>query len=62
MGPLTLHNLHSRKFQFFFFFLLVFQVLYLGHMEVPRLGVKSELQQLAYAEPCLPQLMATPDP
>ena len=40
-------------------------------MEIPRLGVKSELQLLAYTtatamrEPCLqptPQLMAMPDP
>ena len=42
---------------------------HLQHMEVPRLGVESELQLLAYAnarselylQPTL-QLMATPDP
>ena len=29
-------------------FLLFFSGLHFGHMEVPRLGVKSELQLLAY--------------
>ena len=53
---------------FFFFFFLP----HLCHMEVPRLGVKLELQLLAYtvatvmpgSKPCLrptPQLMATLD-
>ena len=31
-----------------FLFSFVFLVLYLQHMEVPRLGVESELQLLAY--------------
>ena len=54
-------------------FFFVFLGLYPQHMDVPRLGVDSELQLLAYTratatqdlEPCLsptPQLMATPDP
>ena len=30
---------------------LVFLGLHLQHMEVPRLGVESELQQLAYTKP-----------
>ena len=58
---------------FIYLFIFVFLGLYLRHMEVPRLGVKSELQLLAYTtatalwdlEPCLqptPQLTATPDP
>ena len=33
---------------FFFLFFLVFLGLYMRHMEVPRLGVESELQLLAY--------------
>ena len=44
----------------FLFFFLVFLGLHLQYMEVPRLGVESELQL-----PCLqptPQFMATPDP
>ena len=40
---------------FFFFFL--FFVLHSWHMEVPRLGVESELQMLAYTT-----ATATPDP
>ena len=39
---------------FFFFFLFLFRAAH-GHMEVPRLGVDSELQLPAYAT-------ATPDP
>ena len=56
----------------FFFFFLLFLGLLLQHMEVPRLGVESELQPPAYTgatatlDPSLslqptPQLMATPD-
>ena len=49
------------------FCFLLFLGLHPWHMEVLRLGVKSELQLLAYttAEPCLlpiPQLMAVPIP
>ena len=33
---------------FFFFFFFVFLGLYLQHMEVPRLGVESELQLPVY--------------
>ena len=56
---------------FFFFFLLFFLQLHLGHMEVPRLGVRSELQLPAYtiatamldpSPACTPKLKATPDP
>ena len=58
---------------FFFFFLFFSLGLHLQHMEVPRLGVESELQLLTYAtatamwDPsCIcnlhPQLMAMPDP
>ena len=50
-------------------FFFVFLGLHAWHMEVPMLGVKSELQLLAYAylgfERCLPpipQLTATLDP
>ena len=60
---------------FFFFlvfclFLLLLLLLFLGplpgHMEVPRLGVESELKPPAYARATAtriptPQLMATPD-
>ena len=41
-------NLSLRKDQFFFFF-FCFLGLHSQHMEVPRLGVESELQLLAYA-------------
>ena len=47
-------------FFFFFFFFFFFSVLlgpHLGHMEVPRLGVESELQLQAYTT-----VTATPDP
>ena len=39
-------DLRWKSFQFFFFGLFVFCILglYLGHMEVPRLGVELELQ------------------
>ena len=61
---------------FFLSFFLLFFAFFLGphspHMEVPRLGVESELQLLADAtaiatgsEPrlqCTPQVTATPDP
>ena len=43
-----------RKLTFFFFVLLG---LYLSHMEVPRLGVESELQLQAYTA-----AIAMPDP
>ena len=53
IGPLE-----SQSFFFFFFFLsLVFLGPHLQHMEVPRLGVESQLQPLAYA-----RATATPDP
>ena len=64
------HVLCEQKFLIFFFFL----GLHPQHMEVPRLGVESELQLPAYTtdtamqDPSLicniytPQLMATPDP
>ena len=42
---------------FFFFFLFVFLGPHLWHIEVPRLGVKSELELLAYTT-----ATATPDP
>ena len=42
---------------FFFFFFLVFLGPHPRHMEVPRLGVKSELQRPAYST-----ATATPDP
>ena len=45
---------YSFCFFFFFFFFLGLQM---WHMQVPRLGVKSELQLLAYAT-----VIATPDP
>ena len=48
-----LHRSHFCCIGFFFFFL----GLYLQHTEVPRLGVKSELQLPAYAT-----ATATPDP
>ena len=34
--------------RYFYLFFFVFLRLYLWHMEVPRLGVTSELQLLAY--------------
>ena len=60
----------GRK-ELFFFFFFVFLGLYSQHMEVPRLGVKLDLQlrptpqSNARSEPHLqptPQLTATPDP
>ena len=48
-------NYFSSSFLLFFFFF--FLQLHLQHMELPRLGVKLELQLLAYATPT-----ATPDP
>ena len=59
---------------FIFFFFLFFLGPTLQHIEVPRLGVKSELQLLAYTTAIatcnlshicnlpIPQLTATPDP
>ena len=41
-------NYYSGILFFFFFLSLVFLRLYLQHMEVPRLGVESELQLLAH--------------
>ena len=38
-------------FFLFFFFFFCFLVLYLQHMEVPRLGVELELQPPAYTQP-----------
>ena len=39
---------NAELFFFFFFFLFVFLRLLAGHMEVPRPGVESEIQLLAY--------------
>ena len=47
----------SHPFALFFFFFFSFLGLYLQHVEVPRLGVKSELQPLAYTT-----AIATQDP
>ena len=60
----------ERNILFIYLFLsFVFLGPHLRHMEVPRLGVESELQLLAYttarSEPSLqpiPQLKAMPDP
>ena len=52
----VLQDLTSEQ-QFFFFFFLVFSGLHQRHMEIPRLGVESELCPLAYAT-----ATATPDP
>ena len=38
----------SVSLSLFFFFFLIFLVPHPQHMEVPRLGVESELQLLAY--------------
>ena len=53
----------------FFFFFLVFLGLHLQFMEVPRLGVESEVQPLAYSNTGskqrlrpTSQLTPTPDP
>ena len=40
--------LHSREDVDFSFFFLLFRATHMWHMEVPRLGVQSELQLLAY--------------
>ena len=45
---------------FFFFFFCFFLGLHLQHMKVPKLGVKSEWQLLAYQP--TPQLTTMPDP
>ena len=47
----------ERKPFYFIFIYFVFLGLHLHHMEVPRLGVKSELQPSAYTT-----ALATPDP
>ena len=61
----------DEKFLFYFFVFLPFLGLLPQHMEVTRLGVKSELQLPPYTtatampDPSLrptPQLTATPDP
>ena len=44
-----LRKFHTIFLFCLFFFFLVFLGLHLQHMEVPRLGVQSELQLLAYA-------------
>ena len=49
--------LKNNRKAFFFFFFFVFLGLHLQHMEFLRLGVKSELQLLAYTTDT-----ATPDP
>ena len=65
-------RMHRAKAHVLFIYLFIcFLGLHLRHMEVPRLGVESELQLPAYtshsnagSEPHLrpiPQLMATPD-
>ena len=40
---------HLFKYKFIIFFSFVFLGPYLQHMEVPKLGVESELQLQAYA-------------
>ena len=45
------HSCKSTFFLFLFSFLFVFLRLLLQHMEVPRLGVKLELQLPAYTSP-----------
>ena len=59
-GYLILPKLPER-FQQLFFFFLIFLELYLQHMEVPRLGVESELQQMACAT-ATATAKAMPDP
>ena len=58
LGPFTfwngLHSISLNKSFFFNLFIFIFYIFafsgsHLQHMEVPRLGVKSELQLLAYA-------------
>ena len=49
------HHYNFLYFPFFFFFFFVFLGLHPQHMEVPKLGVDSELQLLAYKpqpQPC----------
>ena len=62
--------IHVKIFNFFVFFFF-FSGLHQWYMEVPRLGVESELQPQAYTTAmamqnpshiCNPQLMATPEP
>ena len=72
MGHFTCNKVFKRKkhalFQFFFFFFFFCSLgPNLWHTEVPRLGVKSELQLPAYATAIItldpaPQLMAMLDP
>ena len=45
---LTLEKREMTTNAFFLFFFFFFLELHLGHIEVPRLGVKPELQLLAY--------------
>ena len=47
-GVATLALISSLNCQPFFFFFFLFLWLHVQHMDVPRLGVKSELQLLAY--------------
>ena len=47
---------HNTAFQIIFFFFFVFLGLHMCHMEVPRVGVESELQLPAYTT-----ATATPD-
>ena len=42
-------DININVFFLFLYYLFLFLELHLQHMEVPRLGVKSELQLLAYA-------------
>ena len=69
---MSTHCLRSFSFLFFFVFFLLFLGPLPRHMEVPRLGVKMELQPPAYARATAtwdpshvfdptPQLMAMPD-
>ena len=54
---LLIANLLAEESFFFFFSLLFFLGLHLQHMEIPRPGVESELQLLAYTT-----ATAMPDP
>ena len=57
-SPFT-DNQWARAFFFSFFFFFVFLGLNLQHMEVPRLGIESELQLLAYTTATATQDEAT---
>ena len=46
--PLEVYGLKSLCFYFLKFILLIFLWLHLWHVEIPRLGIESELQLPAY--------------